>query len=362
LSAESSKMNSRNRGELAGGLGAGKLPPDLLVSHVLKYTGYHRPEVVSSAALGEDSAVIDLGGDMCVVSTDPITAASEEAGSLAVHVSCNDVAANGAEPVALLLTIMVPVGTTASWIRNLMEKVHQTASDLGVQIVGGHTEITPGLRSPILCGTVIGRASRQGVLKSGGAHVGDRLVMTRAAGIEGTSILASDYPEYSRAVLGSDGWQRACAMSAEISVVRHARSASRAGVTAMHDVTEGGILGAAFEMAAAAGCGVEVDAGSIPVRQETALLCASLGIDSLRLISSGCLLIAAPDAGRVTAAVRADDPQAECTEIGQFTSREKTVTRDGRSAILSPPSGDELWVAKKKLDAKRLLDGKEQDR
>ena len=336
---------SETRAPTGKGLGAGKLPPSLLKSHVLVYTGKRRPEVLSGAALGEDSAIIDLGGDLCVVSSDPITAATRDAGALAVHVSCNDVAANGAEPVAFLLTVLVPVGTDAAWISGLMSQVHQTACELGVQVVGGHTEITPGLRDPVLCGTVIGRAPRGRARRSGGASPGDSLLVTRAAGIEGTAVLASDYPDYCSSVLGEQGFRRALAMCAEISVVHHALAASEAGATAMHDVTEGGILGAAYEMAEAAGCGVSIDIARIPVRRETGLLCSDLGIDPLRLISSGCLLIATPDPSKIVAAVR----DVECTVIGCFVAGSSTAKGPDGERLLDPPAGDELWAAKEAL-------------
>jgi len=330
------------------GLGAGKLPPSLLKSHVLVYTGKRRPEVLSAAALGEDSAIMDLGGDLCVVSSDPITAATRDAGGLAVHVSCNDVAANGAEPVAFLLTVLVPVGTDVAWISALMSQVHDTASELGVQVVGGHTEVTPGLSAPVLCGTVVGRAPRGRARRSGGASPGDSLLMTRAAGIEGTAVIAADYPDYCSGVLGEHGLRRALAMFREISVVRHALAASEAGATAMHDVTEGGILGAAYEMAEAAGCGVSVDIARIPVRHETRMLCSDLRMDPLRLISSGCLLIATPGPEKVVDAIK----DVECAVIGRFIKGPSVTSGPDGERPLDPPAGDELWAAKEIL-AKR---------
>lgn len=330
-------------------LPAGKLPPAMLESYVLRYSGSLRKEVLVPAALGEDSAVIDFGGDLCVVSTDPITAATEDAGSLVVHVSCNDVAASGAEPVAMLLTILMPVGTSADWVKRLMEQVHRTASNLGVQVAGGHTEVTPGLVAPILCGTVLGRAKRDRIINSGGARPGDRLLMTRAAGIEGTAILAADYPDYCRSVLGDQGYARALAMSEEISVVQHALLARDAGATAMHDVTEGGILGAAYEMASAAHCGVVVDRDRVPVSAETKLLCRDLSIDPLRLISSGCLLIASRDPDKIKAALG----EGVCTEIGWFTQEEMGLVEGGKTKKLDPPVGDELWSAKRTLEERK---------
>jgi hydrogenase maturation factor len=324
-------------------LSAGKLAPELLESVVLSNTGAKRPEVLVPAAFGEDCAVIDVGADLLVVSTDPITAATIDAGSLVVHVSCNDVAASGAEPFAMLLTVMVPVGTSLEWVESVMRQVSNTADSLGVQIVGGHTEVTPGLTSPVLSGTVLGRAKPGQLVKSGGAKPKDALLLTRAAGIEGTAILAADYADWSKQVLGEEAHLRALAMGSEISVVSHARIARDNGATAMHDVTEGGVLGAAYEMAQASGCGVVVEARNVPVRPETKVLCEELGIDPLRLISSGCLLIATPTPQRVLNALSS---HVDCAVIGRFVAEESAVRYADRTQELRPPEGDELWRAK----------------
>jgi hydrogenase maturation factor len=328
---------------------AGKLSPEKLNQLILSRLGIHRPETRLRASLGEDSAALDFGGDLAVVSTDPITGASREAGWLAVNVSCNDVATNGAEPVAVLLTLMAPVGTEENTLATLMEGAHQAAVDLNVEIVGGHTEIVPVVTQPIFSATAIGRVRPDRLLTTAGLKPGYQLIMTKGAGLEGTAILALDHADRLTG-LSPEALRRAQAFAWEISIVRDALIAARNGATAMHDATEGGVLGAVYEMAAAGKCGVTVWEDQFPVAPETRVVCDAFGIDPLRLISSGALIICCPDGLRVIEALREEDIPAAL--IGEVTTGGRTIIgRDGTSRELTPPESDELWRAKARLAA-----------
>lgn len=326
---------------------AGKLSPEKLNQLILSRLGARRPETRLRARLGEDSAALDLGGDLAVVSTDPITGASREAGWLAVNVSCNDVATNGAEPVAVLLTLMAPVGTSEETLAQLMEGAHQAALDLNVEIIGGHTEIVPVVTQPVFSATVIGRVRPDRLLTTAGLKPGYQLIMTKAAGLEGTAILALDHADH-LADLPEAVLRRAQAFAWEISIVRDARIAAKNGATAMHDATEGGVLGAIYELVEAGGCGVTVWEDQIPVTPETRAVCDAFGIDPLRLIASGALIICCPDGLRVIEALRAEDIPAAL--IGEVTNGGRVIIgRDGKPRELTPPESDELWRAKAKL-------------
>lgn len=332
-----------------GAVEAGKLSPEKLSAIVLSRLGARRPETRLRARLGEDSAALDFGGDLIVASTDPITGAAREAGWLAVNVACNDLATNGAEPVALLLSLMAPVGTSEAALAMLMEGAHQAALDLNVEIVGGHTEIVPVVTQPIFAATALGRVRPDRLITSAGAKPGYQLVLTKGAGLEGTAILALDYADRLRS-LSPEELRRAQALAWEISVVRDGLIAAKNGATAMHDVTEGGLLGALYELAEASGVGVTVWEEAIPLRPETRLICAELEIDPLRLISSGAMLICCPDGRRVIEALRAEDIPAAL--IGEVTTGGRYLVRkDGTRRPIEPPEADELWRAKAKLDA-----------
>jgi hydrogenase maturation factor len=297
------------------------------------------------AAYGEDSAALDLGGDLVVLSSDPITAAGARAGWLGLHVACNDVAANGAAPVAVLLTILAPESAPARAVAAVMRDAHRAARELGVEIVGGHTEVTPGLPRLLLALTAVGRVPRGRLITSAGARPGDALVLTKAAGLEGTAVLAHDLADTLRGRVPAAALRRARGFLREISVVPDALAAASAGATALHDVTEGGVLGAVHELATASDVGCVVRANTVPVRAETRAICAALGLDPLRLLGSGALLIATPDGTRLVDALAACGIPA--TVIGRALPR-----RRGRRLLtpagpvrLRPVARDELYRA-----------------
>lgn len=311
------------------GLETGKLPAALLRQLVLDRLGVRRPETLIGAAVGIDAAAIALGAERaCVLTTDPITTATTGSGRLAVHVVCNDLATMGAEPVGVLATLLFPVGTTPEQVGDLTSEIATTCRSLNVEVLGGHTEIAPGVVTPLVVMTGVGQAPRDRLITAGGGRPGDRLVLTKAAALEGSHILANDFAaeltDLTPGVLAA-----ASAYADELSVVPEARIAVAAGAVALHDPTEGGIVGAAWEMAEASGCGFEIDVASVPVREPTRLICAALGADPLRLMASGALLIAVGDApGMITALESAGIP---ATAVGVLTA--------GTARLLVDPNG-----------------------
>ena len=321
---------------------AGKVSTELLQRFVYPHLG-HRPDVLVHAHLGEDCAAIDFGEWTAVLTTDPITGAKRHLGRYAVHVACNDLATTGAEPVALLLTLLLREGSTPDDLETVMGEAGSTAAGLGVEIVGGHTEVTPGIDHTIAVVTALGRARRGTVISAAGARPGDAVLLTKSAGVEGTAILATDLADQLRAALDDGVLERARAFLDRISVVPEGLAAARAGASAMHDVTEGGVLGGAWELAEAAGIGIEVRAEAIPVAPETQAICDVLSLDPLRLISSGSMLIATPDPAEMIAALAVAAIPAAV--VGVMTARLRVLLRDGRPEPLLPPERDELWRA-----------------
>lgn len=318
----------------------GKLLPAVLRDKVLSYLGSMRPEVLVHASLGEDAAVIDFGDWVCVLSTDPITAASNEAAWLSVHVSCNDIAAMGAEPVGVLLSFIIPERCSTEDIEGLMKDASRAASELGIEILGGHTEITPGIPYPVCTTTAVGKTSKDRLVTSSGARAGESIIMTKEAGIEGTAILARDY----RRLLGSLDPQiveRARRFFDRVSAVRDGLIAARVGVSAMHDVTEGGVFAALFELAEASKVGILVEVERIPVAPETRTISHLLGIDPLRLISSGSMLIVTPNPDLVIDELSKNGIRASL--IGRTTEHGRYLQYPSGLVELIYPEIDELW-------------------
>lgn len=266
----------------------GKLPPELLQKLVLDKISVERDDVLVHAGLGEDCAVIDFGDEVCIVSSDPITGAVAGIGELAVHVSCNDVAASGGSPVGIQVVLLLPEDITEEQIAEIMGDIQTTAAELGVEVIGGHTEVTSRVSACVVAVTAIGRAPKSSYVTSSGGRAGDDLVITKGLGIEGTLILAQDFPELLPEVAEETlQWFRE-----RLSVVKEGVHAAQFGVHAMHDITEGGLLGAVAELTSASGTGCDVWEAAVYVPELTRIYAERLNIDPLKLLSSGSMLIA----------------------------------------------------------------------
>lgn len=277
----------------------GKLPAELLAALLTRYATPDE-RVLVGPGIGEDAAVIDMGERSLVAKTDPITFASDEIGWYAVHVNANDVACCGARPRWFLATLLLPEhDTTAELVESIFEQMHAACAELGVTLCGGHTEITHGLARPIVVGQMLGEVDRGAHVSGAGARAGDAIILTKGIAVEGTALIAREKPAALAAVMDDAELERCAAFlrSPGISVVEDARLALEAGeVHALHDPTEGGVATGLRELADAAGLGLCVERGRLPVLPECALMCRHLGLDPLGLIGSGSLLIAAPAA------------------------------------------------------------------
>lgn len=320
---------------------SGKLPSDVLEKRILSSFRFKREEVLVRSKVGEDCSVLDFGEYACVVSTDPITGASNEIGRLAVHISCNDVAANGVEPFGLLFTILAPEGTTLEVLQDIVRQAAEEAASLKVEIIGGHTEITPAVNRIVVSTTAIGRAAKDRVVTSSGAKPGDYIILTKWVGLEGTAIIAHDFEKRLRGRMDDALLESAQAMMGHISVVKEGMIAGKMGATAMHDVTEGGVLGALWELAEASGVGLRIYRDKIPVRPETRTICEEFGLNPLKLISSGCMLITCRDGQGMLEALNREGIPASI--IGEVVEEGRTLVSGEREEPIDPPESDELY-------------------
>ncbi len=327
----------------------GKIPVDILKEVVFKNLGAERSEVVLGPAAGVDGAVLDVGSKNAIVSMDPITGAVERIGWEAININANDVATFGVEPAFFFSCLLLPENADSKIVETISTQMNAAAKELGIAIVGGHCESTPGLANPIVVGCVMGLTEKGKYVTAAGAKAGDKLILTKSAGIEGTAILASDREEQLKKVFTLSTLESAKRFYSQISVVKDALTAYRTGgVHAMHDPTEGGILNGIHEMADAADLGVRVFEEKITVEPETAKICRYYEIDPLQLISSGALLIAAqPEAAnKIIDALSLEHIYADV--IGEFNvnpNKRILMHKDDTAEMLPRPVLDQLWIA-----------------
>ncbi|OPX43729.1 hydrogenase expression/formation protein HypE [Ruminiclostridium hungatei] len=324
---------------------AGKVPNEILDKIVLSKINRFRKDIILRPGIGEDCAAIDFDSYACVLSTDPITGAAKDVGQLAVHISCNDIASCGVEPLGLMVTVLCPVGTTEDELGKVMEQMSVTAAELNVEIIGGHTEVTAAVNKIVISTTCIGKALRNRVISTRGARPGDSVIMTKSAGLEGTAIIARDFEHKLSGKLTKAQLKKAGDLLNSISVVREGVIAGEFGASAMHDITEGGVLGAAWEMAEASETGIVINKDKIPVEDVTAAICDALGLDALKLISSGCMLITCEKGEELCSLLEKNNIRA--TVIGLITAdkKERILASEtgGIAAEILPPGADELY-------------------
>jgi hydrogenase maturation factor len=279
------------------------------------------PSVLVGAAVGEDAAVLDIREDeVLVLASDPVTLAAEALSRYAVLVNANDVATSGATPRWLITSLLFPPGSTGSEITGLTAEIQAVCAEHGISLCGGHTEITDAVTRPLVVGTMAGTARRDELIDKREMRQGDRVLLTKGVAVEGTGLIAREYGRALRDAGMSAAEVEECADFLDhIGILREAGIArSFAGVTALHDVTEGGLATAFRELGAAGGRRLRLHLDRIPVYPQTARICAMMGIDPLGLIGSGSLLIVCSPRDAVALAEAITAAGIEVTDIGEI--------------------------------------------
>ncbi len=321
----------------------GKIPEAVLKRSIIKQIRYKRDEILIGAGVGEDCAAIELPeGDILVMSTDPITGTTCDIGSLSVHVTANDIASSGAEVIGVMLSVLLPEGTGEEELKDMMREVEETCEQLHIQPVGGHTEVTRAVNIPIITVTGIGRVRKGDLITTSGARPGDDVVITKWIGLEGTSIIAKEKEEELKKRFSVPFIKEAQSFINFVSVVKDADIAKKNEIHSMHDVTEGGIFGALWEMAEASGTGLNIELKDIPVKQETIEICEFFGISPYELVSSGSMLIASPKGHDIVRDLKKEGINA--VVAGKVTEGNDRILINGEEIrYLEPPKSDELY-------------------
>ena len=321
----------------------GKLPEPVLIRSVLKQVKHRRGEVLVGPAVGQDCAALEVGEDeVLVMSTDPITGTAKDLGHHSIHITANDLAAAGADPVGVMLTVMLPDTVEEPEIRKMMQDAEETCEKLHMEILGGHTEITNVVKQPLISVTGVGKMKKENLRTVSQIRPDQDIIVTKWIGLEATTILAKEKEDELKKRFPAVLIDTAKDFDQYLSVVPESRIAVEHGVSSMHDITEGGVFGAFWEMASGAGVGLEVDLKSIPIRQETVELCEAFRLNPYLLISSGCMLMAAPDGHGLVRELEKEGIHAAV--IGRFVEgKAKKILNGEDTAFLERPKTDELY-------------------
>lgn len=321
----------------------GKVSETVLKRSIFKQIHTKRDEVLLGAGVGEDCAAVKLSpGEIFVISTDPITGTVKDVGMLAIQITANDLASSGAEPVGVMLTVLLPEEIEEEDIREMMRQVEEACAHFHIQVMGGHTEVTRAVTQPVISVTGVGKVREDRLVSTAGAKPGQDILVTKWIGIEGTSIIAKEKEKELLERFSQAFVDTAKGFDQYLSVLPDSRIAVEHGVSAMHDVTEGGIYGALWEVAEASGIGLEIDLKAIPIRQETIEICEYFELNPYYLISSGCMLMAADQEHDLVRKLEAAGIPAAV--IGKATDgKARRIWNGGEESYLERPKTDELY-------------------
>lgn len=333
----------------------GKIDFDTFNSFLLKRLGREDKSVLVPPLTGIDAGVIDIGNDkVLIIAEDPIFSIPKQPlemfGWYAVHIGASDVAVMGVKPKYMTYTLLMPPETSDEDFKTIVDSIHKTALELEITIVGGHTGYYPGFAAPTIGGIAVFAVAHKGAyVTPAGAKPGDDVILTKGPAIETAGILSvlrekEILENYPPALV-----EKAKALCKQMTVVKDALTAMEVGgITAMHDATEGGVIGGLFEIANASRVGMEIDETLFIYPDEVKMVCEAFRIDPISAIAEGSLLITAKPEQSKKVIERLQDKGIKASVIGEVTGDSTTrimKRRSGAKIPLAIPAQDPFWPA-----------------
>lgn len=331
----------------------GKVNDDLFRRAILPQTGAAAPQVVVGPQMGVDAAVLKIGDEYMAVAEDPIfpgpTTTPEDFGWITVHIGASDVAVMGIKPRFMTYSLLIPPGTPEDYVAALVRSISETARELGISIVGGHTGFYGSVTVPTIGGITVWGLGREFVTPAG-AQAGDAVIITKGVAIEAAGVLSC---ELGGKLLGAGVpghlVERARRRFREMSVVADAAAAAAVGgVHAMHDATEGGLERGLWEIAEASGTGLRIERDRVPVPEDVGAVCDFFKLNPFQVISEGTLVLTCDSAKTGDLLRGFEQAGIPAAEIGQVVPLEEGrcwIEDGGRKQDLLPPPVDHFWEA-----------------
>ncbi|MHA1321913.1 MAG: AIR synthase family protein [Candidatus Helarchaeota archaeon] len=324
----------------------GKIPNKYLSDIVFNYLGTPNDKILYGAGIGRDAAAISFTENkVLIIKADPITGAVKYIGRYAIIINANDIAVLGGIPQFFTSTILLPTQSSLYDLETICRDIDEAAKELGISIVGGHSEITEGIKNPIICGSMIGETNSEKLITAQSTP-GDKLVMTKAAAIEGTAILAWDKEKYLQKKVKKNLLENAKSFIKLLSIVQEAKIVLNiGGITAMHDPTEGGIVNGIYEMCIASNVGANIYKDKIPIKNETLEICKIFNLNPLRLISSGTLLMSVKPRALNKILSELNSQKIPASLIGEIIEEKRISlhSKDGTVEKITDQNQDQLW-------------------
>ena len=319
----------------------GKIPENVLKRSILKQIKRRRGEILRGASVGGDCAVLRLDG-VTLSSTEAVDLCGDYSLKHAVFTASNNISAGGGETVGFSVSAVFPEDTEEPFIREIMTKIEALSKELGADLIGGSTLISDSVTRPVISVTALGQAKEAAAGSLKGAVPGDSVVMIGKAALEGTSLIAKEHEAELMEKFPADMIYRAENFDKLMSVKKEAALALKSGVTAMHDVSRGGIFAALWELAESSGVGLETDLRKLPIFQESVEICNHFDINPYELLSGGALLVTTGNPEKLLSDLSSEGTEAVI--VGICTDSKDRVLLNGESKrFLEIPKTDEIY-------------------
>lgn len=334
---------------------AGKIHQSFFEDTILQQCGFFRKEVSTGPGFGVDVSVVDLPNGLAMALTsDPLSLIPslglEESAWLSVHLMANDMATTGHAPLYGQFVLNLPAHFSSEDFKTYWSYIHQFCKDIKLSITGGHTGFIEGQNSTIAGGgTFITITPKENILISKNAQDSNVILVTKQGAITSSAILAMSFPETVKNKLGKEIYQHGCDLFYQSSSLKDALIAAESfgEVTAMHDVTEGGMLGAIYEMAVASGNGALIDNSLLPIGETQKEICQLFGIDPRFCVGAGSMIIAVRKGSEQKVIDRLRKEKIDCTVVGEFTPKDNGIKLMENGILNDTPyfEKDPYWEA-----------------
>lgn len=316
---------------------SGKVSYNVLKRSVIRPTA-GSAHALSAVGVGEDGSVFSMEKDgVFVMSTNPVMISGEDDCYWGVWRCLADIYSCGGTPAGIQDTIILPPDMEEEKLQSFMKQLAQVCQKAGVPLLGGHTTVSEAVSKMVVTLTAIGSAKEPPVRPDAGWD----LVVTRWIGLGGTVLLAKEKEQELAKHYTLDFISGAKNLMPDGQWGVEARIGARLGA-AMHNLSEGGVLGGLWELMERGSLGMEVQLKHIPIRQETVELSEYFGLNPYQMFSPGSYLMAVPNGEKLAEELeRAGIPAAI---IGRTTAEKARILyRDEEVRYLDRPAQDELY-------------------
>jgi hydrogenase maturation factor len=328
----------------------GKIDDEFFAEYIATRLGATRDDVRKGPAHGVDFGVVDVGEHALAIATDPLSILPElgfeRAARFALRIILADVAVSGLAPSHLSVSFGLPPDLSDEEFATVWGAIDEECRDLGVSVVTGHTARYAECSFPwVGHGTALAVGNPAEIIYPDGTQPGDTLLVTRGPAVETTGLLTTLFPDQIPVEESTLDAGQACLEKTD--AVRDATAlADISGVHAMHDATEGGVLGALHEMSQSAGVKLAVETETIPQHSGVMAVADALGFDPWRATTSGTLVVAVEDDSAEQAVTALESRGTSVGVAGTATTGRGVVVDD---ELTTRPESDSSWPVYERL-------------